>query len=403
MLKLLNGSNMEVALKTLSFDNIDTSAEIRSWLDQFQINERTAATNLLSGLRFVPMDTYSEWLKETILNIDSPQCALFSIRKLPKDAVSLWNTSGAVIARPGRSQGSEDLVCSVISSLNKLKNKRFLDHPNLTTIKHKKIRHVVLIDDSIGSGDRVCNFLKKMMSNKTFLSWWSSGYIKLHIVAFCRTAEAETRVIECLPGSNHHVRRFPKIGKVNFLGQIRYSISDIKHRWGPTYQDIYNLCRYVMPVPRDQRFGYGDVMGNVIFYHSVPNNIPGMLWCNRETWKALFPGRGLPSWVATLLGRGVASPGIKERNHISDLMLNMLRLVQKGIRSETSLSQILGLDIAILKQLILKAVGLGLITNKYRIAKAGANLLRKRSASTNPSYNRALYIPLKWCVGRGTV
>lgn len=394
---------MDVALKKLSFENIDASTEIQSWLNQFQQDKHPAAINLLSWLRFVPIDTYTEWLKETILGLEASPCALFSVRKMSGRTLSLWNRSGRVISRPGKSQGSEDLVCSVISGLYKLDNTRFLDHPDLAVIRYNRIRHVVLIDDSIGSGARVVKFLKRMTSNKTFLSWWSSGYIKLHIVAFCRTVEAETRIIESLPGSNHHARKFPKTNKVSFRGQIRYAISDLMHRWGPMYQDIHSLCRFVTPIPRDRRLGYGEVMGNVVFYHSVPNNIPGMLWCRHRTWKALFPGRGLPTWVATLLGDGVVAPRINKQKHVSELLLELLRLVQKGIRSETSLGQILGLDITIQKQLMLKAVGLGLMTNKYRITRAGANLLRKRSASTSPRYNRELYIPLKWCVGQGTV
>jgi hypothetical protein len=54
------------------------------------------------------------------------------------------------------------------------------------------------------------SFIQTMMANRTFRSWWSFGWIRLHIVTFARTTLAEARILASIPGSDHHKRKFPK-------------------------------------------------------------------------------------------------------------------------------------------------------------------------------------------------
>jgi uncharacterized NAD(P)/FAD-binding protein YdhS len=142
-----------IALKRLSIDNIESSPEIRNWLAQFSEDKQLIAKVLLSRLEFVPRDVYSNWVLATINRLDDETTyALYAVRKLEENAVSLWDELGEVVRRPGTAQGSEDLVYSVIKNASRLSD-RFLDHPSIEELRCQKIHNLILIDDSIGSGE----------------------------------------------------------------------------------------------------------------------------------------------------------------------------------------------------------------------------------------------------------
>ncbi len=71
----------------------------------------------------------------------------------------MWDKDGMVIARPPASLGSEDLVQSIVSNIIKAKQQFLLDHPNIDELRRNKIHDIILVDDSIGSGDRVRSFI----------------------------------------------------------------------------------------------------------------------------------------------------------------------------------------------------------------------------------------------------
>lgn len=179
-------TNNESLFKSLSPSKIDSSVEIQNWLSQFSINDQTFAKLLLSRLKFISRDKYSEWLNKTILSIIDKQFvfALYSVRKLSQSGnyPSYWGNDKQVIYRPGESQGSEDLVYSLIANLVRANKDRLLDHPSLDKLKSNKVRQYILIDDSIGSGERISKFINSMLKHPTFLSWWN---LELDKYSYC--------------------------------------------------------------------------------------------------------------------------------------------------------------------------------------------------------------------------
>src|SRR5690606_38134443 len=158
--------------------------EIRGWLSQFPEGQRSLAKLLLSRLQFVSGDTYAEWLRGVVALLPADQVhALYSVRKLEDDQACYWNEEGEPVTRPGSSLGSEDLVYSLISNQVRSSAGRLLDHPSPQELKNKKVRSYVLIDDSIGSGDRVAGFINAMLRHPTFLSWWSFGWIRIRVLS----------------------------------------------------------------------------------------------------------------------------------------------------------------------------------------------------------------------------
>lgn len=150
---------MPLPFQALTLSHIDSSPEIATWLSQFQSEEdRLTAKHMLLRLRFVSSDRFSVWLKQTLAEFSiEEKHAIFAVRKLlcPRDGKQVYfDEQGCAPSRPSGSQGSEDLVNSVIA--NHLKNialsQVFFDHPSIEIMRSEKIRHLILVDDSIGSG-----------------------------------------------------------------------------------------------------------------------------------------------------------------------------------------------------------------------------------------------------------
>jgi hypothetical protein len=390
-------------LKRLSPAKIDSSLEIQNWLAQFPEGQRITAKLLLSHVQFVSRDVYSAWLQRLVGGLPSGKIyALYSVRKL-EDGLPLWDESGEIVARPGDSLGSEDLVYSLVANLVRANPQTLLDHSSLAKLRDKQVHDYLLIDDSIGSGERISGFINAMLSHPTFQSWWSFGFIKIHVVSFARPREAEAKIIAKIKGSDHGKRKFRKSSKVDFTSEMVYETDWLEGRWGENNQQVVQLCSSQTKIPTKRRLGYGGVMANLVFYHSVPNNIPGVLWFTNEKWQGLMPGRAVPAWLLALIDKTtlVASEGTSSK---SDEVVRLLALIKRGVRSSRSIAARLCVDHKYAVALIGNSQEMGLLTPQVRLTAAGRDRLKNAdSYLALPVWNRSLYIPSSWCAGRATI
>ena len=403
---------MKVETKQLSYDMIEKSPEILNWLSQFDDSKRKTAISLLSQLRFVTREVYSAWLLDKLTPAQfGNKSAIYAVRKFLDDQSALWDDKGEVINRPGISQGSEDFVYSLVANAVRDHQTTFFDHPSLCALKDEQIHDIVLIDDSIGSGNRVSDFIKSMMVSKTLKSWWSFGLIKIWIIAFARTKESEKYIISNTPGSDHPRRKYRKSSKFTFVSEIVYSKERLVNRWGVQWQNILELCDSETKVKGKWRHGFGRVMGNIVFYHSVPNNIPGVLFYNGSSWNQLVARSGTPQWLRTLLDNP-KKPGKDKSSSVSsftasvpDEIMQLLLLVKRGVRNSFSLALRMDCEHRIIRGILERVVAAGLVTNKTRLTEAGLKILKQKGSKEDKSQvlNYDLYIPEKWCAGQVTV
>ena len=405
-MKAKAGVVASVQLKHLSLPAIEKTPMIREWLSQFPAKNRNTAKYLLMKLRFVTRDDYSSWLIRSLESLPyNESYAFYAVRKAETKKVKkkvkkidcLWDKKGNVVNRPGTTLGSEDLVYSLVSNVVRSNVKRFFDHPSLETLKTEKIHNIVLIDDSIGSGDRVSDFIKSMITHKSFRSWWSFGFINIIVLSLARTIESKKAIIEKIPGSNHGKRKHPVSSKIRFVSEIVYSKEWLKGRWGSGYEAILNLCDSKAEILKWPR-GYGEVMGRIVFYHSVPNNIPGVLFECKKRWRPLFPGRSVPNWLTSLID-----------NQHSDDMLKLLSLIKSGVRRKSSLALRMDYDIEILEEMLRMTIESGLVSSNIHITEAGIKVLKQRTGKKDyrkkriQISDRALYIPKSWCTDQATI
>lgn len=395
---------MTVKLKQLTYEQINASPEIQAWLAQFG-EDRTVATEMLLRLRFVSRDTYAEWLKSTIGNVCDGSAALFAVRKFASEVQSVWDERGRFLYRPAEALGSEDFIQSVVANFIRDKGDAFLDHPDLERLGEQKVHQWILVDDSIGSGKRVRDYIKLFFNHKTIRSWWSFGRFRIIVVALARILDSDAKILAAVPGSSHGIRVYPKKDKVRIVSHMAYAKDNLFQRWGSSLPQILQLCIEEKRVPKSVRKGFGKTMANIVFYHSVPNNLPGVLWCQTDDWDALFPSRSLPSWLPELLGDpSSTSPGSEPRATVEpqeDAVL-LLRLIKRGIREESSLGWHLGLDRHVIRALLHQLRTKTLLTTSNRITKAGRSFLANATPTASTSFDQSLYIPQTWCADRET-
>ncbi|MFV3014570.1 hypothetical protein ACM9HO_02410 [Pseudomonas sp. KHB2.9] len=383
----------------LSLEAIEGSREISEWLKQFSNTDQITAKMLLSKLRFISRDSYSQWLTNSISRLPkNTTYAFYSVRKLAPKQTALWDEKGVVASRPGVSQGSEDLVYSLIANFARAQKKSILDHPSINEILRKKIHSFVLIDDSIGSGKRISGFINKMLQHPTFKSWWSYGLINITVLSYMRFGRSEKNIMQKINGSNLGSLKFPKASKIKFISHLAYWETAPTSMWGDRYPDIRNMCANVKQLPENRRLGFDDVMSNTIFHHSVPNNTPGALWFENDEWQPLFPGRSLPGWLPPLLDVPSKTADFKGISPSPEL-IRLLKCIQSGIRSIERLSDVLCCDYQFADLLLDKALSLKLISEKYRITLFGRNLLLKaeKEQKALPIWKEDMYIPTGWC------
>lgn len=387
--------------KALPIRAIHACPEISGWLDRFRDRDRSLVAGMLLALRFVPHDDYAGWLRGEIDKIGSSGCiALYSVRKLPTNT-SYWDKSGNPIVRPGQSQGSEDFVYSILSASVKGSKRSRFDHPGLSDLKKNKISTIVLVDDSIGSGDRISKFIAAMMMSKTFRSWWSYGLIRFKIVSYARNSSGEENILNAVCGSNHFVRKYPRKQKIAFSSEYLYSERAIENQWGEFYNEFCELCLKNENIPEGYRLGYDNVMSNLVFFHSVPNNIPGIFWCQNEKWTALFPGRSLPEWtIQYLLNNQPEQRADKEYfslNVTSDAYRSIV-LIKSGVKTFSGIAFRLNIDLKYAKSLVQRSIELGLVSADHRLTMAGESVIRGAQKKADvDGYDRSLYIPDTWC------
>ena len=384
------------------------SPSIGDWLSQFDEQDHATAVSLLMHLNFVPRDVFAAWLQHNLRSLeDGLEYALYAVRKLEDEQKPFWNKNGEVVHRPSTSQGSEDFVYSQIAGM-KRQNRRFCDHPSLSELRDKRIKNIILIDDSVGSGRRVVAFIRAMMANKTFLSWWSYGYIKITILAYARTLQGERRIHQDTPGSDSSKRVFRKSSKIAFISSVRYNARTMACRWGSQHDRILRLCDSVEAISSKWRRGFGGVMGNIIFYHSVPNNIPGILFCRDNGWHPLLSGRTLPDWLTSMLDNPSSSYASEERGASSNAIevrlsgetMDLLLLIKRGVRRLTTLALRMDRDPEHIRILTGELIEWGLISEKYRLTTAGINAVQKQIGDIrmrHSLFSGELYIPQSWC------
>ncbi|GEM_PF-1027938 len=312
---------------------IATGTAVATWLDQFKTpKDKALAEQLISHFRLVTnVDLSTGILDKLKLLSSSEPIAVFLERSLPKH---LRTSSGTYklplhfrsanagktlsfqrkeklpqsmykhskIKVPGRRKywqraygaamqavksdrndkqdiGSEGTMATTVSSLARAYPNQVAMNPSADSIRTMRIRHIVIVTDFIGSGDRAKSMMDSLWSVRSIRSWRSSRLIKISVLAYSSTITGSSEI------RNHRCK--PNVDVVVDCP----TIDDL----GTDADDARELCYRLAP-QQNLYLGYGQSGALIAFEHSCPNNAPSIFLHQKAApasrkWIPLFKSR----------------------------------------------------------------------------------------------------------------
>lgn len=321
--------------------NLATFPESVAWLNQFDDEDRETATLLLNRLRCIsPTVFHSEvrgLFEAAAKSLETP-IALYAAREMKTGQAYFSNRRNRpVIVDVSKEVGSEGNSAYLATTLARQQSAVFLNHPPIATLRKKKCRNVVVFDDVCGSGKRVADFISAILLNPTLTSWLSGGFIRFHVLAYAISGKAEDRILASFGTKNatryvtfHYCQKLATDAEVWSADELR-SISALCKEYGQLHK--------VRPF---YWLGFGQCMSTLVFHHSCPNTVPGLLWERTKSWNPLFPKRSIP---ASLLPAFTDEPSEYQQSAILQgldaRIISRSRLFLEGTQRERELLLVL--------------------------------------------------------------
>lgn len=397
----------------------------QEWLAQFDPLDIDAAIRLVTALELVPsreIEAALLHLLEGLATRLTLPIALFAARELGVGELrqlpghhylgSVDNKSFHPPAvGPGHDVGSEGRIAQLIGNL-RVRNRVFLDHPSLTQMAKRKVRHIVLVDDFIASGKRISSFLAHLYEHPTVKSWVSLKYVAFSAVAYSATEAGSKRLQRCRPPLHVEFHRgCPTFDRQRWSDAERRAVSGICHKY----------AERVHVVDRPHALGYRNSQALMVLEYNCPNNVPAIVWSRSPRWSPLFPRRMiptdlLPEFMAPSEYQSISARLVRLGQHrlsqnpdligfgdTARKLVLFLSAVSRRFRRYVHLSTVTGLSVSECRSLRTQCLQWGLISSENVLTEAGrTELARLRSkgplfppvdSSDEPYYPQSLRRP----------
>lgn len=348
----------------------------RAWLRNFSPDDRADAARLVDALRFVGETEF----RSATIDILRDQIALL----LPQGAVALHPVRNDPTYRSDpfsfdqglTRSGSALIALNIAAEVCDSFGNDVLIAPDLADLRDGRVRNVIFVDDFIGSGRSVVEYIQRWRSHPTVRSWTSYHLIAFHLVAYSYTSSG----LQALASS----------GLLD-IGNVRtHTVSDDVHnaRWTTAEREqILDVCRRYANNEHNA-LGYGGTGALTVFHHTVPNNLPRILLQDtgreKSHWEPFFPPgvrRLDPAQAAELMGYRPAGEAlvvtgapesIAAEQELLDRHLRMLLgAIANRARFTREVQEITGFTDFQVRHLLERAKGLGFITTGHALTEAG--------------------------------
>jgi hypothetical protein len=349
---------------------------VTAWLQNFPAAKRETAGLLVDGLMLVSETDLRRDLGDLIAGLiprlQGPVAA-FPAREV-NDARSAHESGreGAYhMLEPGL-PGSEAVIGNILTGVVRQRSAGLdlLPQLDLATLRDRKVRTILLVDDFSGSGKRLVDFHRALLRHLTVRSWASFKWIQFHVATFAATNKA-ARLLERHFGDDrvHLVRACP-----TFAGAA----------WTPEQlAEVESLCEtYAGRRNKRRALGFRDSRALIAFEHTAPNNLPYVLWKVADHWSSLFEEKAVPRELLPLFAMQpspaheplAGSAGAKRLGQIVDLLGHR-------VRNAGSISEITSISIPEVNRLLALVKQLGLTNATLRLTDAGRLELKKWRAA----------------------
>ena len=371
------------------------------WLNNFQAGDRSLARYLLDSLTLISHSEFERALETLIDSIAAKvggPIALYAAREIPPAESRTYfdfaagSTGELNAVAAGSGLGSEARIAAFIRNRAQAHPKTILNHPNVTDLRSKQAKAILVVDDLIGSGKRTSDFVGAIWRDRTIRSWWSRKDIQLFAVAYAATA-AGAMLVSRQPSSPtiEFVRDCPT------LDSLAISEAD-----GAALRSL--LTRYASDLAQKNKpLGFKKIGSLLVFEHGCPNNAPAVFWSRPKSgkvWEPLFPGRAVltaeksafPLEVqrqdAVLLlhsagqARTAAAWNSRGASPLGESEGLTLALLAKGYRGVDAIAYATSLEKEACKLLLERCIDWGLVTTKLRLTDRGRKELQAFEKTT---------------------
>ena len=259
-------------------------------------------------------------------------------------------------------------------------NSRLLNHPSLSGIKKSRCCWLLCIDDIIGSGKRMDEFIKWLNMHKTIKSKRSFGWLKFAAISYAVSEKGLARLQGCNAIKEIQYNMSMPSGRTFWTELQRKNIVDLCKKYGKRTSKTWFPC------------GFGKSMTLTVFEHKCPNTAPAILWAPpSKKWKSLFdnrPGIVLEKWpkankdrnqerILKSLGHTrLCKPTFFSRLNVdSRQLLVLLASLAVKKRKITILSDMLELPQDAIKEMLARCCEFGWINNKLYLTDSGLKTL----------------------------
>lgn len=374
----------------------------KKWLSQFEPLDQELAITVANSLTLISHSEFRRKLESKLQQLASEidgSVALYAVREIKKQennnlyeekpipffeqAIHSDNGNSVNAVDDTADLGSEAIVAQIIRQISKSNPNKYLNHPALEVIRKDKCNSIIFVDDFIGSGRRVRDFLESFRLEPTVVSWLSGKQINFHVVTYSGTEDG-IKYVACHKSKPtlHIYRDAPTFDSIYWSLQKK--------------RDVKNLCEKYGRIANKRRknmwWGYNKGMAAIVFEHGCPNNTPAILWepnFKGSGWVGLFPNRTVSSATASVFPSEIArgdpiqvlidagqsklarSGALLRRGKMGQIILTALGLIAKGQRKRSTLSFATGLNIESCDHLIEKCIKWQFVTVQRRITPKG--------------------------------
>jgi hypothetical protein len=296
--------------------------KVRDWLDQFDVPDVYIAEHMLRRIRYVGFEEFEAWLQASVRGLLSE-----IFEKEGRVAVAIFPVAKPFIHVHNKDKDEKvpnDSAGRIAHSLKNLERDLPGDvelTPRLDSMRKQKIKHIIFVDDFVGTGDRFTKSWREIVP-PSIKSWCSRGWCKVWFLTFAAHASGLKKIARNVrPMSSRQIRANLTIEESFF--EESSGVRAVLRKYGAPL----GRARQVM--------GYGGLACPVVFQHGCPNNVPLILWvksskASRIKWRPLFPDRSVSAEVYPLFTQDLAGQAVPEELWMAghfDLALNVLEKI----------------------------------------------------------------------------
>lgn len=378
----------------------------RAWLEQFAESDRPLVRQLAEMLSLVSIQEFERALQQAILKYSGENegpIALYAVREAPRGSTLRFRNGGDGLdsVSSGSDVGSEARVAHILRQLSRTQQSQFIRQPSIESLLQLRARHIVIVDDLIGSGERTKSYLDQLWNDPTIKSWWSYKKIQFTVIAYAGTTEGVRNVRRhaCSPEVRVH-RYCPTLDGSPWPREQRRAV----RRLCTSYAMLYALKGWAL--------GFGRSASLMIFEHGCPNNVPNIFWADSKdstkAWRPLFPGRASTGEVASVFPAELASrtpisvllaagqkrvakvlPAVLGRPLTKESII-ILALLGRGINRVEALAHAAHLEVRECQAILEACLEAGLMSPRRRLTEAGFKELSGLISAAQPRTIRVL-------------